>query len=264
MEIKRFKLSMLIWTIVLCSFIMLDMAFYQVFLKEGMFDKIKPILNSPIMAPMVKGFGVEFEKLTNVLGFYVIRNVPIIMLLTGIFSILNGTTIFANEEFEKTAEFLYTKPLTRTDIFISKSLTCFTLTTIINICVVIIGFVSLEIFKNSEYSRTTYFIHTIFGFLFSYLFAAAGFTLAVIAKRGRGLFPISVGIVLGTYFLDLISKTTKSAEFLGYISPFEYVDTNVLVSNYYIHTSNLLFFLLTTLILFIISFRIFLKKDILN
>jgi ABC-2 type transport system permease protein len=75
---------------------------------------------------------------------------------------------------------------------------------------------------------------------------------------------MSIGIVLGTYFLDIISKITQKAEYIGFISPFKYVDTDVLVVNYSLNPNNVLFFLLVTVILTLLSVKLFLRKDILN
>ncbi len=264
MELYRYKNSMFIWLSLICGLIILDMALYEIFLKEGIIKSIEPVLKQPFIAPMLQGFGLEISKLSNVLGFYVIRNTPLILLLTGMFSILTAISLFANEEFEKTAEFLYTKPMTRTEIFISKASAVVTLIIVMNIISVLVGFASLEAFKTQDYSRNAFFIHSIYGLFTSLTFASMGFAFSSIAKRGRGLFAMSVGIVMGTYFLDIISKITKSTAFIGYISPFNYVDNNVLVDNYTLNPINSIIYISVILILTAFSFRSFLKKDILN
>ncbi len=264
MELYRYKNSMLIWLVLICGLIILDMALYDIFLKEGMLKNLEPILNQPFLAPMLKGFGMEIEKLSNILGFYVIRNTPLILLLTGMFSILTAVSLFANEEFEKTAEFLYTRPMTRTEIFGAKVLACITLIFIMNTVAVLTGFISLEIFKTEDYEKTPFFIHSIYGFLTSLTFASIGLVISALAKRGRGLFALSVAIVMGTYFLDLISKVSDSTAYIGYISPFHFVDNDILVPDY---TLNMLYtgiFIAAILILTLFSYLYFLKKDILN
>lgn len=264
MEFSRYRNSMLIWTTLVSILIIVDLALFQIFLKEGIIKSIEPIINQPFLAPMMKGFGLEIQKLTNILGFYVIRNTPLILLLTGIFAILTSISLFANEEYEKTAEFLYTKPLTRSQIFISKVLSAFLLILLMNIFTILVGYFSLEIFKNQDYNKQSFFLHSIYGLFTSFTFASIGFTFASIAKRGRGLFALSVGIVMGAYFLDLMSKIAKSTEFIGYISPFFYVDNNILVENFTLNMQNSLIFISTITILTLFSYFKFLKKDFLN
>jgi len=264
MELSRFRGSMLVWAWAVGILIIIDMALFQVFLKEGMIDKIKPFMESPMMGPMMKGFGLDIQKLSDILGFYVIRNTPLILLLVGMFAVLTSNSIFANEEYEKTAEFLYTRPLTRLEIFLSKALACFTHIAIINVIIIIVGFVSLEIFKTQPYSHSTFFFFFFYGFLSAFIFTAIGFLIGLIPKRGRGTTALSVGIVMGTYFLDIISKVSKDSEFIGYISPFRYVDTNVLVDGYSLNPLNVTFFLAVTVVLTSLSLVIFTRKDILN
>ncbi len=264
MEFARYRNSMLIWTALVSILIIIDLALFQIFLKEGIIKSIEPIINQPLLAPMMKGFGLEIQKLTNILGFYVIRNTPLILLITGIFSILTSISLFANEEYEKTAEFLYTKPLTRSEIFASKVFAVVSLILIMNIITIAVGYFSLEIFKNQDYNKQSFFIHSIYGLFTSFTFAGFGLAFASVAKRGRGLFALSVGIVMGAYFLDLMSKVAKSTEFIGYISPFFYVDNNILVNDYTLNSNNTLIFISAILVLTLFSYRKFLKKDILS
>jgi ABC-2 type transport system permease protein len=255
---------MLIWTALICGLIILDMALFQAFLNEGMFKSLEPVLNNPLLAPMLKGFGLEIEKLSDILGFYVIRNTPLILLLSGMFSILTSSSIFANEEYDKTAEFLYTRPITRTEIFISKVSACYILIIGIYIATLLTGYISLELFKTQDYNRASFFTHSIYGIFTSLSFASIGFLLSSFVKRGRGLFALSVGIVLGSYFLDLISKISESTKFIGYLSPFSYVDNNILVPDFSLSLINVTIFLITIIVLTTGSFLVFLRKDILN
>jgi ABC-2 type transport system permease protein len=255
---------MFIWLALICGLIVLNMALFEIFLEEGILKNLEPLLNQPFLAPMLKGFGLEIEKLSNILGFYVIRNSPLIILLTGMFSILTSISLFANEEFEKTAEFLYTRPITRSEIFVSKVLACITLIFIMNTVAVLTGYISLEIFKTEDYEKTPFFIHSIYGFLTSLTFASIGFVISAVAKRGRGLFALSVAIVMGTYFLDLISKVSESTAYIGFISPFHYVDNDILVPDYTLNMLNTGIFVAIVLFLTLFSYLYFLKKDILN
>ena len=62
----------------------------------------------------------NFSDLLSVLGFYAVNNVIYMMVLGSIFAIVLSSNILLKEEYNKTAEYLLTRPLTRSEIFFSK------------------------------------------------------------------------------------------------------------------------------------------------
>ncbi len=64
------------------------------------------------------------------------------------------------------------------------------------------------------------------------------------------------------YFIYTLSKITESVAKIGYLSPFKYARTDVLDTSYNLSPGNLLYFTGITLLLLIISYRRYLKKDI--
>jgi hypothetical protein len=64
------------------------------------------------------------------------------------------------------------------------------------------------------------------------------------------------------YFLFTISKITQGASKIGYLSPFRYVNTNVGDPAYGFDWLNLLYFIGLSALLILLSYRIYLKKDI--
>ncbi len=76
------------------------------------------------------------------------------------------------------------------------------------------------------------------------------------------IFP-SIGIVVGGYFLDSISRVTPAADKFGYISPFKFVDSGVMRPDYGLDWWRVLYFVAVSLLLFGLTFWIYRKKDIL-
>jgi len=119
-----------------------------------------------MMKGILNAFGASIDQLSNVLGFYATRNAVFIMLLGSIFSIMLAAKTLSREEREKTAEFLLTKPITRTEVVGSKLAAYFSYLVLLNIVMVVVGYISLESFKGeSEYSLSTYLIHAFYSFL---------------------------------------------------------------------------------------------------
>ena len=72
-----------------------------------------------------------------------------------------------------------------------------------------------------------------------------------------------LGIVLGGYFIDAVSKITRETNVIGYLSPFRFVDNDVLRAGYGFEWWRLLYLIGLSLVLAGLSMVIYKKKDIL-
>lgn len=209
-------------------------------------------------------FGANMESFTNVLGFYATRNPIVVGLLGSFFSIMLASKILSREEREQTAEFLLAKHISRIEVVGSKLAVFLTCLVFLNVVITAAGFLSLEIFKgDSEYSVAVFFCYAFYSFLVMLLFGAVGFFLSILIKRGQSMTSISIGIILGSYFFDIVSKATPAAAMIGYISPFKFVPTDVLNPGYGIEGLRLLYFGGISALFFLLTFVIYRKKDIL-
>lgn len=263
-ELKHNRNSVILWSISVSAFILLGMALYPVLIKGEMLMQMTAMLENPLMKNIMSAFGANLDVLTNILGFYAWRNVIFVILLGSFFSMLLAGKILAQEELEKTAEFLITKPVTRLEVVWSKLAAFFTCLVLLNVIILLAGFISLEIFKgDSDYRLAAFLILTFYSFLLMLTFGAIGFFLSLLMKRGRPITSISIGIIIGGYFYDALFKITKSVDIIGYVSPFKFVDAGILRPDYSLEWWRILYFLGISLVLFTLTFVIYKKKDIL-
>ncbi len=263
-ELKRHRTSAIAWSISVGALILMGMAFFPVLMQEDILKHITGFFEASFMKSMMSAFGASIDNLTNVLGFYSTRNAMFISLLGSFFSILLASKILAQEEREKTAEFLLSRPVTRWEIWSSKLAAYFTYLVILNVVIIVIGILSLELFKgDSEYRLSAFFVQTFYQFLLMMIFGALGLFLSLLIRRGRPMTGISIGIVVGGYFMDAISKVTPEADKIGYISPFKFVDSGVLRPDYALTWWRVAYFLGLSLVLFGLAYGIFRKKDML-
>ncbi len=263
-ELKRNRTSALVWNISIGALILMGMAFYPVLMQGDMVKQLSAFFENPFMRNIMSAFGVSMDAMTNVLGFYAIRNSSFLMLLGCMFSILLASRILSEEERDKTAEFLLTKPVTRIEILASKQAAFLTYLLMLNGTVVAVAFICLEVFKgDSEYRILSFLVHSLYTFLVMLTFGAIGLFISLLIKRGRSTISLSIGIVVGGFFIDALSKVTPSADKFGYVSPFKFVDSAVLRPDYGLVGWRVLYFLGVALVLFAATFFIYRKKDIL-
>lgn len=259
-ELRRNLLSWLVWTLAITLLIAVTMSVYPTFMQNQ--SKIFGMMNLvPKGALQFKGIS-NINDLLSILGFYAVNNVIYMLVLGSIFSITLSSNILLKEESGKTAEFLLTRPLLRSEIFFSKGAVVFLFVFILNLITSLAGYITLEIFKSGLYPVNAFLILSLYTFLLNLLFGSIGLFLSVLGKRTKSITTFSVALVLIFYFIFTLSKITESVSKIGYLSPFKYVNLEVVRSDYHLEGWRLAYFLGTTLVLIFLSLFLYKKKDI--
>jgi len=259
-EMKRNTTPLAIWMIVITALISVTMLVYPTFMENQ--SKIIGMMNIiPKSALQFKGIN-NFTDLLSVMGFYAANNVIYMMLLGSIFAIVLGSNILLKEEYSKTAEYLLTRPLTRSEIFFSKLGVVLLYIFFLNMVTSIAGFTWLELIPKATFSLKAFMILSFYTFLLNILFGVIGLFMSTLIKRPKPITTFSIGLVLIFYFIFTLSKISESASKIGYISPFKFVNTDALNPAYSINFLNLLYFIGISLLLSIIAYRLYMRKDI--
>jgi ABC-2 type transport system permease protein len=260
MEMKRNALSLFVWMIIITLLISLTMSVYRTFIENQ--SKILGMMSLvPKGALQFKGIS-NFTDLLSVLGFYAANNVIYMMVLGSIFAIVLSSNILLKEEYNKTAEYLLTRPITRSEVFISKLSVVSLYIILLNMVTVMTGLICIELVRKGDFSIKAFLILSLYTLLLNLLFGAIGLFISTLVKRAKPVTSFSIGLVLIFYFIYTISKITESVAKIGYLSPFKFVNVDVLNPEYKIDFLHLLYFIGISLILTVISFRLYNRKDI--
>jgi ABC-2 type transport system permease protein len=260
MEMKRNALSLILWSVVVSLLISCTMSVYSTFIENQ--SKIMGML-SIIPQGMLEFKGVNnINDMLSVLGFYAVNNVIYMMVLGSIFSIVLSSSILLKEEYQKTAEYLLTKPLTRLEVFNSKLVVIILYIFLLNLIAALVGFISMEIVKNAPFNCMAFLVLSSYTFLLNFLFGAIGLFVSTLIKRSKPITTFCIGSVLLLYFVFTISKITQGFEKVAYITPFKFVNTDVMNPAYHLNPFHLLYFGGISVLLIGISYRIYSRKDI--
>src|SRR5665647_2107478 len=259
-EMRRNAFSLIVWMIVITLLISVTMSVYRTFMDNQ--SKIIGMMSLvPKGALQFKGIS-NFNDLLSVLGFYAVNNVIYMMLLGSIFAIGLSSNILLKEEYNKTAEYLLTRPLTRSEVFLSKLAVLFLYIFLLNLVTDLAGFICIELVKKGPFSINAFLILSLYTLLLNILFGAIGLLISSLIKRAKPITTFSIGLVLIFYFIYSISKITESAAKIGYLSPFRFANVDATNPNYTINIWHLAYFIGISLILTGLSYRIYKRKDI--
>ncbi len=139
--------SLIIWTITLPALVVMGMAFYPA-ISESM-SELVGLFENPMMKTMLGLFAMGPEQLSSLSGFYITYASIYVILMGGIFAAMTAIQDVAGEFRDKTAEFLLTRPVSRSSILLSKWLAIELRILIMVIVLSVVTVTSFSVFSKS-------------------------------------------------------------------------------------------------------------------
>jgi len=258
-EIKRNRKTLTTWTSIVIAFTVLVMSIFPYMKDVG--NEMATMLNK-MPEGMLLAMGINDQTFINILAMYNTYYGIYIIVLLSIFSASTGATIISKEEKNKTAEFLMSKPISRKSIYNTKLLSLFTLTFTAYTVQTIVAIIFVIFHGKTQVRWSVFATMHIHGLTLILLFTCIGVFVSMLLNPKINFMGITVGIVFGSYFLNAISKVADAINWIGFISPFYYLDFNVTDPNYNTNYFFVIYMLLFGILLLFVSYKIYIKKDI--
>ncbi|MEJ9210600.1 ABC transporter permease subunit [Bacillus smithii] len=256
-ELKAYRKSTIIWTLSLVALIAFFLSMFPSISKDA--EEFKKLIEG-YPASVRKAIGLNVENVFSILGFYSYSFLYIT--LCGAIQAMNlGVSIFSKEIREKSADFLFAKPVTRTNIMTAKLLAALTSLVMTNVVYLAAANIIASQVKTEEYSNKTFFMISITLFFIQIIFLSLGMIMSVMIRKIRSVLTVSLGTVFALFIVGMLSSTSDD-NVLRYFSPFKYFDTTYIIK----HSSYELRFLILGMGIVIVSiaasYFIYTKKDI--
>ena len=184
-----------------------------------------------ILVEFLEALGLERLNFGEPVGFYGTEVYLMVTLFGGVYAAMLGAGLLAKEEDEKTIEFLLARPVSRTSVLTQKLLTYVLYLVAFNAVIGLVGWASFAVFVDQPYSGKALLLLTVAPIFLHLALASVGFLSALFWKRRRALYSVAIGLVVGTYFLGVISRLNERLEWLGWLSPFRYVEAADIVGS---------------------------------
>lgn len=230
LELRNLRKSALVGTFFLGLVIALMLAFFPAMQTDSMqalagakMDGISPLL--------LKALGLadilDFSVISHYFG-YVIQFVGLAIMIV---IVQQATSLFIKEETDGTIEFLAAKPVSRSDIFLQKSLAH--LASVVGLSMVLWLITLIGYLAVSDYAigAALYEVSIIYlAILFvSLIYSSIGFLLSTVVKSSKSASGIAMGIVFGTYILGMLSSIVPDLGILVWLSPLDWIKTEKLL-----------------------------------
>jgi ABC-2 type transport system permease protein len=224
-ELKANLKSLLIWGVIVILFVTIGASKFSAYYENPEMLAILDELPPAVLA----AFNFQALNLTTVSGFFGVMFTYFALILS-IAAAMWGSDIISKEERDKTIEFSLTLPVTRGRLVTAKSLAA--LVNCIGLLLITWGASLISAARYQPDSNFYEFLALcmLAIFLMQLVFLAIGVFLGCAMKQYRRVSSLAVSLLLGTYFLSIISALNKDLDFLKYFSPFKYFDAVVMLN----------------------------------
>jgi len=223
-ELKANFKSLLIWSAIVLFFVSVGFSKFSAY--EGN-PELLAILDS-VPPVILEAFNFNAFNLTTITGFFGVM-MSYFALILSISAVMWGTDVITKEERDKTVEFALSLPVTRGRLITGKALA-----TVVN-CIALLFVTWGAILLNARVYQTDaqFFefvsLSMLSLFIMQMIFLSVGIFLGCAMTYYKRASSLAVNILLGTYFLSVISGFNKNLDFLKYFSPFKYFNPGTLL-----------------------------------
>jgi ABC-2 type transport system permease protein len=207
-----------------------------------------------------KAFGLQ-NDISSILGYFAFIG-SFNILCAAIFSSNLGLTAVSVEESEMTADFLLTKPASRTTILLAKFFGAISHIVLFTVLTSAISLICIESYRaGQEYELRAFFLIAGAMLFVQLVFFTMGLFISLCLKRMESPFPFSLGIPFGLYIINSFDTIIEDT-FIKYLIPFNYFDLPYIAENLGYRTYGIIACIIVITAFSTFSFVAYNKRDI--
>ncbi|HHY83707.1 MAG TPA: ABC transporter permease subunit [Clostridiales bacterium] len=263
LELRNTWKSVFKWTVILGIISFLMLAFFPSMQTESMKELAGAKLEgvSPeLLAALGLSKMMDFTIITNYYG-YVLQYMTLAVM---VFAAQLSVSSLVKEETDGTIEFLYSKPISRSAIFVQKLITnlvSFISMLLVLAVIAIVGYVSFSEYTLGESIKEVSILYGAILYI-GIIFMSVGTLLSSIMKTSKGPSGVAIGIVFFTFVIGITGILNNNLSFLSNLSPMDWIKTNKLMTEG-ILTKEWIIGIVTIIVSTIAAHEIYKRKDLL-
>ncbi len=223
-ELRRNRLSLIIWTAVLCFMLTVCVVIYPM-MESQMANMSEMFAN---MGEFSEAFNMDGLAVGEFIGYFAVECGEVMGMGGAMFAAMIGIALIGKEEKDRTAEFLLTHPVSRTRIALIKLASALARLVILNIYVLAVTLISVAVI--GEEPELKVMLLLFFGyFVMQTLVCCICFGISAFLRNGGIGIGLGFGLIL--YFISIASNLTDKLEVLKYFTPFSIADGSYIVNN---------------------------------
>lgn len=256
-ELRANFKSMILWSAAIAFIVAVWMIEYESFAGNPLMDDFMAAMPQGMLAAL----GMKDITLSSLEGFVSSLSLYLYLLL-GIQAVLLGSSIISKEERDKTAEYLFSLPISRKKIIASKTLSAIIILLVVNLLTM--GSMVLTTLNYEKEQDFYFFVGIIFlsVFILQMVFFSIGMFISSISKKYKKSGNVSVGILMITFLISSLISMVDSLDFLRFATPFKYFEADYIINQMSLEPTYIFLSLLIILLGISGTFIFYPKRDL--
>jgi ABC-2 type transport system permease protein len=226
-EMKSHWKGLLFWCLGMFAMVAAGMAKYAAY--KGAGQSVAEMMKA-IPKGVATVLGISGFDLTTAKGFYGVLFLYV-AIMAAVHAALLGAQIISEEERDRTSEFLYTKPITRSGVLTRKLAAALVNLVVLNLVTLVSSMYYVSYFSKGE-DFTGYILLLMAGMGFMQLiFLSVGALMAGTTHRPKAAPSLSTSFMFLTFVISAFVGMNDKLSFLKYLTPFKYFDAAVLYNH---------------------------------
>ena len=222
-ELRQSLRSWGIWTAAIALMLVICVALFPE-MKGGM-DGVSSIFAD--MGGFTAAFGMDRLNFGEFMGFYGIECGNVLGIGGGFFAALAGISMLSKEEKERTAEFLFTHPVSRASVLAQKLSAVLTQIFVMNAVITAVSLLAAASVGERPSLKEFLLLHAVYLLLMLEI-ACICFGLSAFIRRGSP--GAGLGLALALYCINLLCNLSDKAEFLRWLTPYAYAEPSGIIA----------------------------------
>ena len=172
-----------------------------------------------------------------------------------------GTGVISKEVAGKTADFLLSKPITRTRVVSAKLAAALVMVVLTNVVFSVASYLAAMVVASEPFGAAVFFLMSFTLFLVQLIFLALGALFAVSLPRVKSVVAVSLPTVFAFYIIGTLGDVLGNDK-VRYVSPFKFYDPNYIIDHSSIESRYLILEVAIVVVAVAMSYVIYLKKDV--
>lgn len=256
-ELSAYRKSTIIWCASLSAILIVFMGIYPAFTADV--TATKEVL-SQFPEALRTALNISLANFFTIYGFY--GYLLGFAALAGAIQAMNvGTGIISKEVSGKTADFLLSKPMTRTRVVTAKLAAALTIIVITNVVFSAVSYLAALSVATEKFDAGTLLLLASTMFLMQLVFLALGALFAVIIPKIKSVIAVSMPTVFTLYIIGTLGDVLGNDQ-VRYLSPFKFFDSNYIIKNVSLEGKFLAIEAAIIVVAVAASYVIYVKKDV--
>jgi len=224
-EMRANRKSLIVWCIGVLFIVGGGMSKYAALSNAG--DSINELMaQMPTSLQAIMGIGSL--DLATVDGYFGLLYLYLVI-MASIHAAMLGASMISKEERDKTAEFLFVKPISRATVISAKLGTSIVIVVVFNLVTLLSSIVFVDFFNEGDSLTSEVALLMVGMFMMQLLFLFLSAAIAAFVKKPKLSIPISTGILLVTFIMSVGIDLKSDLDGLKYVTPFKYYEAKNLL-----------------------------------